>query len=100
MKEPDIDSREAYKASRSQCQEHWGKEGNTMEDIINFVASVWLADQNGTGFITVEDAAIDLENWRAEDDDDDVVPEGLTAEIFAEEWNRMVQEQIDLMKGD
>jgi len=54
-----------------------------------FVRNLFDADSNGVGRLSVEDAAQDLRNFRAEGWD---LPEDITPETYAEIWNGFVPE--------
>ena len=54
-----------------------------------FVRNLFDADRNGVGRITVEDAALDLRNFRAEGWD---LPDDITPEAYAEIWNGFLPE--------
>lgn len=57
-----------------------------------FISNLFLNCQEVPTTITVEDAAYDLENFRADGVD---LPDGITAESYAEAWNEAVTEDRD-----
>ena len=59
-------------------------------EIRSFMASIWLSFPYDPEHITVEDAAYDIENWKAEEVE---FPEDLTPEIYAKIWNSFVDQQ-------
>lgn len=61
-----------------------------MEDCKSFVNSLWLGLSYTPEIMTVEDAAYDIENFKAEGWED--IPEELTPEVYASLWNEMVRE--------
>lgn len=61
----------------------------TMREFIN---NLFLNCPDTPAMMTVEDAAYDLENFRADGVD---LPEGITPEAYAEAWNEAVTEDRD-----